>query len=399
MIPHDWTAISLANITREQVIGTGLRGQSFGPTLPLLKMGNLLWGGLNLREIEQIGVDVIAGENCRIRHGDVLFNTRNTPELVGKTAFWDAPFEAAIDNNIMRIRLKEGSHPEYVALWLASDHGRKAIGRLVCASTSVGAVYWRDLCKLVLPLPPLLEQRRISEILSTWDQASKLVAALITNARDQKKVLMQSLLTGKVRLPGFSGSWTTIKLGDGLSERSERGDDNLPLLSVTQSEGVIYQKQAGRKNISSVDQSNYKTVRTGDIAYNTMRMWQGASALSGLNGKVSPAYTIVTPREGQDAHFYAYLFKWPSMIHVFERHSQGLVSDTWNLKYPHFAKIVVRVPSLEEQIAIRRVLETADEELVALKNQLTALRKEMSALMQQLLTGKRRVKVSEEGAV
>ena len=285
--------------------------------------------------------------------------------------------------------------PSYLCFFTNSEYGKKQVldgqGGLAQKHFNVGSFK-----EIKIPLPPLIEQRRIAEILSTWDRAIETVEALIINARAQKKALRQSLLTGAKRLPGFAGEWTTLRLGDALAERSERGGDELPLLSVTQSEGVIYQDRAGRKNISSADQSNYKTVRTGDIAYNTMRMWQGASALSGLHGKVSPAYTIVRPRKGHDAHFYALMFKWPSMIHVFERHSQGLVSDTWNLKYPHFSKITVRVPPFEEQIAIRRVLETADDGLVALKDQLTALREEKSALMQQLLTGKRRVKVVEE---
>jgi type I restriction enzyme S subunit len=175
----------------------------------------------------------------------------------------------------------------------------------------------------------------------------------------------------------------------------ERGDDQLPLLSVTQASGVIPQGEAGRRNISSEDQSNYKTVRAGDIAYNTMRMWQGASALSTLTGKVSPAYTIVTPRKGHDAVFYAYLFKQPKMIHVFERHSQGLVSDTWNLKYPHLAKIRTCVPDIEEQRAIAAAFRSLDDSTRAYETQLAALRQEKAALMQQLLTGKRRVKLPE----
>ncbi|MCO4090365.1 MAG: restriction endonuclease subunit S [Sphingorhabdus sp.] len=256
---------------------------------------------------------------------------------------------------------------------------------------------------LPILLPPLPEQRKIAEILSTWDAAISAQERLIANAKRQKKALMQTLLpTGahppKKRLPGFSEEWREILLGTAFTERVERGDDRLPLLSVTQANGVISQDDAGRRNISSDDQSNYKTVRKGDIAYNTMRMWQGASALSGLTGKVSPAYTVVAPRDGHDAAFYAYLFKQAAMIHVFERHSQGLVSDTWNLKFPHFAKIRTCAPGIEEQQAIARTLKSLDDLAFACERQLTALSREKSALMQQLLTGKRRVKLEESVA-
>lgn len=251
--------------------------------------------------------------------------------------------------------------------------------------------------------PPYVEQKLIGGACQTWDRAIETVEALIANARAQKQALMQQLLPQgasppKKRLPGFSGEWRGIRLGAAFTERVERGDDLLPLLSVTQANGVIPQGKAGRRNISSEDQSNYKTVCAGDIAYNTMRMWQGASALSALTGKVSPAYTVVTPRKGHYALFYAYLFKQQKMIHVFERHSQGLVSDTWNLKFPHFAKIGICAPDLEEQVAIAEAFKSLDDLSFAYESQLTALRQEKAALMQQLLTGKRRVKISESEA-
>lgn len=252
----------------------------------------------------------------------------------------------------------------------------------------------------VIPIlvPPLPEQRRIAEILSTWDRAIEVTEKLIANSEAQKKALMQKLLTGRERLPGFEGEWQRILLGDAFSERVERNSGELELLSVSQSKGVIRQEEAGRRNISSADTAKYKIVRVGDIAYNTMRMWQGASALSSLNGIVSPAYTILKPHTNQSSKFYSYLFKLPKIIHIFERHSQGLVSDTWNLKYPIFSKIWAYVPKYDEQKAIARVLVTCDEKLKAETLHLRHLQSQKSALMQQLLTGKRRVKIDKEAA-
>lgn len=126
-----------------------------------------------------------------------------------------------------------------------------------------------------------------------------------------------------------------------------------------------------------------------------MRMWQGRSSLSDKEGIVSPAYTIVTPTEKVVPAFAAYLFKLPALIHVFYRHSQGLVSDTWNLKFNHFKKISWSFPGVEEQQKITAVLTAADQGITALQNKLDALKQEKKALMQQLLTGKRRVKVEE----
>ena len=358
--------------------------------------------GQNVREnrIDEREIRFITQEfhtdqsKTRLREGDLLTVQSGH---IGVTAVVPHHMDGTNCHALIVTRLKKKyAVPEFVSEYLKSEIGKARLRGLKVGSTILH-INTKELKKFLVPLPTLSEQVHMVEIFKAWARAIEIVEALVANARTQKMALMQSLLTGKTRLPGFSDEWATLKLGVALAERSERGGDELPLLSVTQAEGIIHQDQAGRKNISSADQSNYKTVRTGDIAYNTMRMWQGASALSALHGKVSPAYTIVTPRKGHDAHFYAYMFKWPSMIHVFERHSQGLVSDTWNLKYPHFSKIRVRVPEFEEQAAIRRVLEAADASLAALKNQLAALRQEKSALMQQLLTGKRRVKVDFEG--
>jgi len=125
-----------------------------------------------------------------------------------------------------------------------------------------------------------------------------------------------------------------------------------------------------------------------------MRMWQGVSGLSDLEGIVSPAYTILIPQNGVSPKFASYLFKLPKLIHIFERNSQGLVSDTWNLKYPHFAKIRWHFPDYQEQEKIASVLINADKEIELLEQQLADLKQEKKALMQQLLTGKRRVNLN-----
>ena len=124
-----------------------------------------------------------------------------------------------------------------------------------------------------------------------------------------------------------------------------------------------------------------------------MRMWQGVSALSSLEGIVSPAYTICTPKKIVDGEFMAYLFKVPRIVNLFYRHSQGLTSDTWNLKYKHFKVIKVTVPDKEEQKAIARVLNVCDEELGLIKKGLAGLQKQKRGLMQKLLTGEWRVRL------
>lgn len=246
---------------------------------------------------------------------------------------------------------------------------------------------------VVALLPPVLEQQKISEILSVWDQAVNLTERLICSSKLQKKSLMQLLLTGKRRLPGFEENWSECRLGTLFKERIETETEDLPLLSITSDGGVINRENVGRKDTSNADKSKYLKICIGDIGYNTMRMWQGVSGLSYLEGIVSPAYTVITPQSGVDPLFASYLFKLRSIIHLFYRHSQGMVSDTWNLKYSNFSKIRWLFPDINEQKAIASVLSTADQEIEALQQKLSYLKQEKNALMQQLLTGKRRVKV------
>ncbi len=404
MIPEGWEEASLGELTRDQAIGTGLRGGDEGPSLPLLKMGNILWGGVDLRDVENVGEAIIAAEDCRVTHGDILFNTRNTPLLVGKTAFWHAPFEAAIDNNIMRIRLRAETDSAFVARWMGSNFGRKAIGRFVCASTSVGAVYWRDLRKLKLPLPPLSEQRRITEILSTWDRAIEKVETLIANARAQKQALMQQLLPQgptppKKRLPGFSGEWRTLRIGDVAKEISERAGEEAgyPVLSCSKYDGMVESLSYFKKKVYSDDTSNYKVMRRGTFGFPSNHIEEGSIGYQDLfdAGIVSPIYCVFATDEQVDNGFLYKLLKTDRYRQIFAAATNASVDRRGSLRWKEFSRIPLPLPPLEEQRAINEAVNAVADVERGYETQLTALRQEKAALMQQLLTGKRRVKLPE----
>jgi type I restriction enzyme S subunit len=248
-----------------------------------------------------------------------------------------------------------------------------------------------DLRKIKLLKPPLSEQKAIADCLSTWDNAIENLSALIGKKELQKKALMQQLLTGKKRLKGFSGEWKEYHLGELFKERTETGNLNMQLLSIGQN-GVYPQSESTKKDTSNEDKSKYKKICAGDIGYNTMRMWQGRSALSGLEGIVSPAYTVVTPKDTADSQFFAYLFKTPKATNLFWRNSQGLVNDTLNCKYKDFAIVKFVLPEKEEQKAIAAVLNHADKEITLLQMKLDKLKQQKKGLMQVLLTGKKRLK-------
>ena len=155
-------------------------------------------------------------------------------------------------------------------------------------------------------------------------------------------------------------AWEQRKLGGILKERTERAHGDEELLSVTIGNGVIRQIDSDKRNIASEDKSNYKVVKKGDIPYNSMRMWQGAVGNSEYDGIVSPAYTVLTPTSDANGKFFMELFKKESTLQIFQRWSQGLTSDTWNLKYPVLSSIQFDIPSVEEQTEIARYFSILD---------------------------------------
>lgn len=252
----------------------------------------------------------------------------------------------------------------------------------------------KDVCaRIPILKPSFKEQFIIGHCLTTWDVVISKQDALIKAKQTLKKALMQQLLNGKKRLSGFSDEWKEKKLDFFFDERSERNNKGSQLLSIGEA-GVYPQDNSNKKDTSNNDKSKYKKICVGDIGYNSMRMWQGRSALSSLEGIVSPAYTIVKPKKNTDSQFFAYLFKDPAVIHRFFRNSQGMVSDTLNCKFKDFAIIKLLLPiNKEEQIAIAQVLKTADQEISLLTSQRNQLQLQKKGLMQQLLTGKKRLKI------
>ena len=159
----------------------------------------------------------------------------------------------------------------------------------------------------------------------------------------------------------FLYSWEQRKLEYWFDERNERSGEG-ELISVTINSGIKKFSELNRFDSKPEDMSKYKVVKTGDIAYNSMRMWQGASGLSPYNGILSPAYTVISPKNNANSNFFALLIKKPELIHLFEINSQGLTKDTWNLKFPAFSQIEAQAPTdLDEQSKIATFLEKLGE--------------------------------------
>jgi type I restriction enzyme S subunit len=393
-IPRNWECGQL------QSLGMFLNGlnkdkMAFGRGYPLVNLEDVFektaifkcpFGRVQTTERER--------RRYNLRRGDILFVRSSVkPEGVGLTMVVMKDLENTVYSGfLIRYRPSSGYFElQYSRYCFHETSFRCNLLRrsTISANTNINQ---EGLKTLWIPLPPLPEQKKIAEILSTWDEAIEQTRRLIDAKKRRKKALMQQLLAGKKRLSGFKGAWAECSLGDVFNERRDVNSHNLQLLAITGSRGVIPASEIERKDSSNPDKSKYKIIRKGDIGYNTMRMWQGVSAVSDLDGIVSPAYTICIANEDVNVRFMGYFFKFPPIVYLFWRYSQGLVSDTLNLKFNNFAQIKVTIPGLKEQQAITKVLSSADNEIVTLEKKLTALQKQKRGLMQKLLTGEVRVK-------
>ena len=192
----------------------------------------------------------------------------------------------------------------------------------------------------------------------------------------------------KLRFPGFDEPYVLHRIGDIYAERSERGAADMELLSVTMNDGVMQRSEIEGKDNSSEDKSSYKVVRKGDMVYNSMRMWQGANGVSPYDGIVSPAYTVLTAKLPICNDYFAALFKNYKLINEFRKNSQGMTSDTWNLKYPQIETIKVYLPVIEEQEKIASILVTLDKRIAAQAALVEQLKKYKRGVISVLLSSR-----------
>ncbi len=180
-------------------------------------------------------------------------------------------------------------------------------------------------------------------------------------------------------------------LGELFKSSRKKGAAGLPLLSVTLNNGLIVRDQLDRRTETNLEASEHLLVQIGDIAYNMMRVWQGALGRASANGLVSPAYVVLRPTAKIDSLYAEYLFKTPRMIYLFWAYSYGLTKDRLRLYFNDFSRIRVTVPDLKVQRKIAQILSTWDKAITTTEQLLANSQQQKKALMQQLLTGRKRL--------
>lgn len=236
-------------------------------------------------------------------------------------------------------------------------------------------------------IPTDREQQKIAQILTTQDKIIELKEKLLSGKQHQKKYLMQQLLTGKKRLPGFGGEWSFPRAKEifaNVSDKQHNG--NLRVLSSTQDRGIVPRDEVDidiKYDTSSL--VNYKKVQKGNFVI-SLRSFQGGIEYSTYTGLVSPAYTVLAPKKDISNEYYKHFFKSTDYINRLNVAVYG-IRDGKQISYEDFGRIRIPYPPVDEQNAIATVFATSDREIDLLQQDIEQEKQKKKALMQLLLAG------------
>lgn len=276
-------------------------------------------------------------------------------------------------------------------LYYNLDNRYAELRRLSTGDGGRGGLNLKLINSLKIPLPPLPEQKAIADCISTWDCAIEKQSALINALTDRKKALMQQLLTGKKRLPGFSDEWKEVKLGEIIIDYKEKPNDNNNYEILTSSKnGLMKQTDYyGDNRITNRTDADYNVIPNGFITYRS-RSDDGLFTFNlndlGVIGLISGYYPVFSFAKSNTQFLLSFLNYFKSKLIKYAIGTSQLVLSINALKEAKF-----KLPSLEEQTAIAEILATADRELTLQKEKLAQLQIQKKGLMQVLLTGKKRL--------
>ena len=195
-----------------------------------------------------------------------------------------------------------------------------------------------------------------------------------------------------IRFPGFEGKWEFSHAGSLFKNRVSKGSKELPIFSVTQANGMVERSSLDREfdNISNPEGNRF--VKKDDIAYNMMRMWQGAVGVAPVDCMISPAYVVLAPNSDVFSQFYYKMFKSKKYLYLLTSYSQGLTSDRLRLYYKEFAQINLPHPVMEEQQKIASFLSDIDTKIEKLSLKKELLKQYKKGIMQKLFSREIRFK-------
>ena len=409
MVPNGWEVKKLEDLCAPDApitYGVLKPGEYCSNGIPLLQIKDLSNGHVSSQDLHLISKELDEEyKRSRILKNDILISLVGT---IGRVAKFELSSPANIHRNLGRVRT---DYHEFIFHFLNSDVALKLMGDSSSGS-SQSALNLSTLRAMKVPFPPFKEQQKIAQILSTWDQAISVTEKLLENSQQQKKALMQQLLTGKKRLLDengvrFSGEWCQ-KL---VEECFDVGSSKRVLQADWKSVGVPFYRTRELVSLSKKEAFRSEIFISDELFLEITNKYgfptEGDFLVSGV-GTLGISYQVKDGdkfyfKDGNviwfklKNHIFSDYFKYCFQSEFFQEQIEAQASvttvGTYTIQNAKKTKFWCP-PSMQEQRKIAKVLCIADQEIETLQEKLDCLKQEKKALMQQLLTGKKRVKVA-----
>ena len=412
VFPEDWEEQHLsALVTTGPRNGYSGRSSKGAHGTPTLSLGATTSGSLVLNDdtVKHLEETIDPNSDLFLQSGDVLVQRSNTLDLVGTAAVFDGPSGVYVYPDLMmRMRFREDATGHWFWRYANSANGRRFFMAVAAGSSgSMPKISGDKLRRMLVPVPPLPEQRAIAAALSDVDALIASLDRLIAKKRDLKQAAMQQLLTGKTRLPGFHGEWEVKRLGDyvtflrhGVNSRAELLPEGrvkyLHYGDVHACKGV-YLSPDSLPCLPDAKVASLDRLRDGDLIFaDASEDVAGVSKSVEMRGVesievVSGLHTIAArfDKEVLADDFKGFLQFCPPFTTQLRRLAAG--TKVYATNRSHVASVEMRLPTVPEQTAIAAVLSDMDAELSALEARCDKTRDLKAAMMQELLTGKTRL--------
>ena len=392
MLPEGWKETTLGKCVK---IYSGYAPQIVDPkddgTYPYVKVDDLN----NCDKYQKNSKQYFFDEKYCIPLMSVIFPKRGAAIMNNKVRI--AATHIGLDTNMMAVYpISSVCHTEFIYYFIKYS----GLYRIADIS-SIPQINNKHILPYKINLPPLSEQKKIAAILSTWDKAISTADAMLENSRQQKKALMQQLLTGKRRLPGFSGYWKkytfqdifNIEIGATPSRNKVSYWDltnsrKNPWATISDLKGKYIDKTKEYITNAGIENSNVSLAASGTILM-SFKLTIGKVSIANIPMYFNEAICALFTKEYFIITSYAYHML---LAYDFLQYTDHAVKGRL-LNKSKLNCLDTKIPPLDEQRAIAAVLDAADREIALLEQKAARLREEKKALMQQLLTGKRRVKI------
>lgn len=404
IIPSEWKIRALSQLMHFKN-GINADKSKFGKGTRLISVCDLLKDSPIYYDtiIGMVDISDAQQKEFSVTYGDILFqrSSENYEDAGTSNVYLDHTSTATFSGFIIRGKKIADYNPVYLNALLRTSKIRKSIVRLAAGAQHIN-IGQDSLASVKVPFANDLEQQKIATILTTQDRVIELKEKRLAEKQRQKKHLMQQLLTGKKRLPGFSEEWKATRLRNIVNRHTKRNAiGNTNVLTISAQYGLINQAEFFNKAIASDDKSNYFLMEKGDFAYNkSYSNGYPFGAIKRLTsydvGIVSPLYICFRIKDGSvSGEYLDQYFEAGLMNHEIQAFAQegarnhGLL----NIAVDDFFNSKILLPLLKEQAAIAKVLSAADREIELLRQEIEQEKQKKKALMQLLLTGIVRVKV------